>query len=137
MEPPNEPPDVGTSQVEGTIQVRVTADDGSAIYVEADVSIIFRSTEGVIQFIGRCLRSAQTEAERLVCTVGDAVLFALHKGSAPDALISSSVLGERYYVAQGDFRQETMEAIALIERLINLQKSATDRPGTVPVQIIP
>jgi hypothetical protein len=41
------------------------------------------------------------------------------------------------YAARGDFRQETMEAIALIERLINLQKSATDRPVTVPVQVVP
>jgi hypothetical protein len=47
------------------------------------------------------------------------------------------VLGERYYVAKDKYRRETMEVIALIERLINLHKSATDRPATIPVQVVP
>ena len=131
-EPPAESPYVGSGQVE------VLADDRSrTILVDADIAVIFRSPEGVIQFLGRCLQTAQAQDGRILCKAGDEVLFALRQGSAPDALISSRVLGERYYVANDEYRRATMEVIALIERLINLQKSATDRPVTIPVQVVP
>jgi hypothetical protein len=89
------------------------------------------------QDLGRCLQTAHAQDGLILCKAGDVVLFALGQGAAPDALISSRVLGERYYVAKDKYRRETMEVIALIERLINLHKSATDRPATIPVQVVP
>jgi len=132
--PPPDPLYVGSGQV------MVLADDGrSGIKLDADITVIFRSTEGFIQFIGRCLSKmeAKEKGEQIICKSGKKLLFGLRKGSSPDALISSSVLGERYHVAKDELRRETMGVIGLVERLINLQKSATDRPVTVPVQVVP
>jgi hypothetical protein len=53
------------------------------------------------------------------------------------SLVGTTVLGRRYSVTNDENRRRNMSVIALVEQLINLQKSATDRPVTVPVQVVP
>jgi hypothetical protein len=131
--PPTPPPDpfyAGSGKV-----MVLTKDRHSGVLVDADIAVTFRSPEGLIQFVGDCL--ARQSGATMTCRIGDQVLFVLHRGSSSDALVSASLLGERYYIANDEFRRRTLSVISLIERLVNLQKSSTDRPVTVPVQVVP
>src|SRR5256885_13027408 len=78
-------------------QVMALADDGrSGILVDTDIMVTFRSTEGLIQFIGRCLTEGEIDS-LMLCKIGDEVSFALHKGVSPGAFVSTSLRGEHYY----------------------------------------
>ncbi len=129
--PPPEPPYVGSGQV-----MVLAKDRKSGVIVDSDITVTLRSPEGLIQFIGRCLEAGQV-GPVMTCKVGDQVLFVLHKGSPANAIVSANLLGEHYFVADDEYRRSTMAVIALIERLVNLQKASTDRPITVPVQVVP
>ena len=111
-------------------------DKKTGVIVQTDSTITFRSTEGVIQFLGGCLKPVGDGSE-LDCKVGDDLLFSVRRGRPSNAIVSTKVLNQDYSIVKDANLKPTMQALSLIERLINLQKSSTDKPATVPVQIVP
>ena len=111
-------------------------DKKTGVIVQTDATITFRSTEGVIQFLGGCLKPVGDGSE-LDCKVGDDLLFSVRRGRPSNAIVSTKVLNQDYSIVKDANLKPTMQALSLIERLINLQKSSTDKPATVPVQIVP
>lgn len=121
----------------GAGQVLVLAPDGkSGQIVDADMSVIFRSPEGLIQFLGRCLHRS-TVGFSATCIVGSKVLFSLREGGNENSIVSTRLYDRKYSIPNDQQGQNSMFAIGLVERLINLQKKAIERPVTVPVQIVP
>lgn len=121
----------------GNFQAMVLGSDGrSETYVKLNPEIIFRSTEGVIRYLGQYLR-AQEENAPATFRLDQQPLFSVWKGHRPRDLVSTELLGERYGIANDENRRRNMLIIALVEQLVNLHKESADRPTTQPVQIIP
>jgi hypothetical protein len=117
-------------------KVMVLGANDRAIEVDAKISVIFRSTEGVIRFLGECMR-ATVENEISRCRIGSRTIFAVRRGSGREELSSTDLLGEHYYIPRDTDAQNSMAVIALIEQLINLHKSSADKPTTIAVQVLP
>lgn len=121
----------------GAGQIMILGPDGkSGIVVDADMSVTFRSPEGVIQFVGRCLERSRS-GHTMHCSVGSNELFTLEEGLAPNALVSTRLHGRSYFIPDNDYGKKSMAVISLIERLLNLQKKSSDKPVTIPVQVVP
>jgi hypothetical protein len=119
----------------GSGKVWVLGDDRkTAVKIPVDIRIIFRSPEGVIKFLGKYLEYAEEDPKHTY-RLGALPLFSVNGAGA--SLVGTTVLGRRYSVTDDENRRRNMSVIALVEQLINLQKSATDRPVTVPVQVVP
>ncbi|WBO21758.1 hypothetical protein [Sphingomonas abietis] len=103
---------------------------GNDLVFKVAPRVTFRSTEGVIRYVGQYLRSSKP------VPVSGAPLFSL--GAVSDrAVVATSLLRTRYAISQDNNLERNMGVVALIEQLINLQKEAADKPGTVPVQVLP
>jgi hypothetical protein len=119
----------------GSGKVWVLGDDRkTAVKIPVDIRIIFRSPEGVIKFLGKYLEYAEEDPKHTY-RLGALPLFSVNGAGA--SLVGTTVLGRRYSVTDDENRRRNMSVTALVEQLINLQKSATDRPVTVPVQVVP
>jgi hypothetical protein len=119
----------------GSGKVWVLGDDlVTAVKIPVDIRIIFRSPEGVIKFLGKYLYYAERDPKHTY-RLGTQPLFSVN--GVGTSLVGTTVLGRRYCVTNDENRRRNMSVIALVEQLINLQKSATDRPVTVPVQVVP
>jgi hypothetical protein len=101
-----------------------------------DAIIYFRSPEGLIRFLGNYLAKFKS-APTSVYALGSGPLFSVVEGHASSALVSTVVSGETYSIAKHGNAETNMTVLALVEELVNLQKSATDRPVTVPVHVLP
>jgi hypothetical protein len=110
--------------------------DGYPIEVKADIEVTFRSTEGVIRFLGDYLRASEADPTATY-RIRENPLFSLVRGDVPSPLTSAALLDQRYSVPRDDAGRFDMQVIAIIEQLINLQKSADVGPQTVPVRVIP
>lgn len=113
-----------------------TDDHSSARVANVELSLLFRSPESVVRMLGECLRQGETKDEA-VCRFGSDVIFALKKGDGGPSFASATILSKRYYVADDERRSATLKTLGLVEQLINLQKSGTNSPVTVPVRVIP
>lgn len=121
----------------GRGMVMVASEDGRRErLIEADVSVTFRSPEAVIQFLGRCLAGSQ-QGNQSTCKLGDRTLFAVREEGSERAVVTSRLNGQTFSVADDEHRRQSLAVLSLLQRLINLQKRSTDRPVTVPVQIVP
>jgi hypothetical protein len=129
--PPPEIPYLGSGRI-----MIVGKDRKTGVAVDTDMTATLRSPEGVIKFIGECLQPSGNTDE-FDCKAGGEVLFTVQKGRPTDAVITTRVLGETYSVVKGANFKQTMQSIGLVERLIDLQKSATTNPVTIPVQVVP
>ena len=133
---PAEPP--VDSLYAGAGKVWVLGDDNyTAVLIPVDIRIIFRSPDGVLKFLGKYLYSAQHDPTHTY-RLGAQPLFSINGKGPP--IVSATVLGKHYYIADdGDDgnRRRNMTVLGLAEQLINLQKSAAERPVTVPVQVVP
>jgi hypothetical protein len=110
--------------------------------VDADMQITFRSPEGVIRFLGRYLKATVTKPDATwtlpgASDDGTKPLFSVTKADVRDPVVSTELLGERYSIPKGPHLSENMLVLALVEQLINLQKSNADKPSTLPVQLLP
>ena len=115
----------------------ISTDDHSSTRVaNVEIGLLFRSPEGLIRRLGECLREAETNDEA-VCTLQGETVFALKKGEGGPSLASARILSKRYYVADDPRRAVTLRTLGLVEQLINLQKSGTNSPVTVPVRVVP
>jgi hypothetical protein len=133
---PTEPP--VDSLYAGAGKVWVLGDDNyHAVLIPVDIRIIFRSPDGVLKFLGKYLYSAEHDPAHTY-RLGTQPLFSINGKGPP--IVSATVLGKHYYIAddgnEGN-RRRNMTVLGLAEQLINLQKSASERPVTVPVQVVP
>jgi hypothetical protein len=142
--PKTPPPDaiyIQAGQVIASVKRRVKRDDkeeeiGYPVELPVDVFVTFRSAEGVIRFLGKYLSASETNPDHTY-RVGKEPLFSVESGRG-QALVTAEVLGRRYFVPLDETtRHRNMMVIALVEQLVDLQKSATDRPVTVPVHAVP
>jgi hypothetical protein len=106
-----------------------------------DAIVYFRSPEGIIRFLGNYLSAisaarASKEDPTDVYAVDGGALFWVTEGRTSDPLVSTSVLGTSYSIKKDGHMETSMTVLALVEELVNLQKSATDRPVTVPVHVL-
>ena len=133
---PAEPP--VDSLYAGAGKVWVLGDDNyHAVLIPVDIRIIFRSPDGVLKFLGKYLYSAEHDPTHTY-RLGAQPLFSINGKGPP--IVKATVLGKHYYIADdGDDgnRRRNMTVLGLAEQLINLQKSAAERPVTVPVQVVP
>jgi hypothetical protein len=103
---------------------------GSDLVFKVVPRVTFRSTEGVIHYVGQYLRNPNP------VPVSGGPLFSLAAaGERP--VVATSLLRSRYAISENKNLERNMGVIALIEQLTNLQKEAADKPGTIPVQVLP
>ncbi|CAN5746710.1 hypothetical protein BH11PSE6_BH11PSE6_04840 [soil metagenome] len=117
--------------------------------VEVQVELVPRSTEAVVQYLGAYVRhalaeepakrgSAEQVAERSAIApyaLHEKPLFTMSKGCKKE-VVGVDLDDVRYCIEKDGNRARNMQIIALVEQLINLNKSGTERPTTVPVQVI-
>lgn len=107
------------------------------IYVPVEISMTIRSPEAVIQFVGDCLGAFGPAESVRTCRVGGRTLFELHHGRGGAHDVSAEFQGERYYIdPASDGGRASLKTIGLVEKLIDLNKSATDKPVTTPVHVV-
>jgi hypothetical protein len=109
-------------------------DGKSAATAKAEISIVFRSAESVIRYVGRYLRA--TEEQPGLEPLNGGRVFSITKGKPSGSVVSCELLGTRYSIANDADRRTNMQVIAIIQQLINLHKESTDRPQTIPVQVV-
>jgi hypothetical protein len=100
------------------------------------IFVYFRSPEGLIRFLGNYLAKLSKEATS-VYAFESGPLFSVVEGHASGSIVSTVVSGESYSIPKHVNAETNMSVLALVEELVNLQKSATDRPVTVPVHVLP
>lgn len=121
----------------GNARAVVLGNDGSSnTTVSVRPQMVFRSTESVIRFVGQYLREYERDRNSVPLLDG-APLFSAKAQNSGAAVVSTSLLGRRYAIVEDDNRRRNMQVIALIQQLVNLHKSASERPVTVPVRVLP
>jgi hypothetical protein len=105
--------------------------DGTDLLFKVVPVVTFRSTEGVIRYVGQYLNAPEP------VLVGGRRLFSLERTQSLHPVVATTLLRTRYAIAEDANLARNMSVIALIEQLVNLQKEATDKPATVPVQVLP
>lgn len=104
--------------------------------VPVDVRVVFRSPEGVIKFVGQYLTAAETDPDNTY-KFRLAPLFSVSEGHSFRAVVGAEVLGKHYFIGDDANRRRNMIILGLIEQLVNLQKTAAERPTVLPVQVVP
>lgn len=99
---------------------------------KVDAEIVFRSPESVIRYVGLYL--AAKKSDRYL--VDGKPLFALTDGRNSSDLVSVKLLDEWHGISRAEQPRNSMIVLGLIQQLINLHKESSDRPVTVPVQVI-
>lgn len=113
----------------------------------------FRSTQGVIYFLGEYIRAARDGPVYLLpfsndeCGAGETPaahfrpILQVESGNGPD-LIETEFRGQRYFVPQPSGENcvdgatvdaRTMQVIAIVQQLLNLHKSSEDLPTSISV----
>lgn len=115
---------------------------------QVEVELVIRSVEGIFTFLGDYLRTDDDHHHAAgddrqypthVYTVEGKRLFDVSEtrtGGRP--VVSAQLDGRRYYViADGnESHKHTMQVIALLQQLVNLQKKSSDKPATQAVRVL-
>ena len=110
----------------------------SDLLVDLDMQITFRSTEGLIRFLGDYLHSQEVKGRPAeTYRLGSRPLFSVATNSPGPDVVSVQLLRKHYSIIADDNLRENMQVLAIVEQLVNLQKSNADKPTTLPVQVIP
>lgn len=108
--------------------------------IPVQVQIVLRSIDGVIYYLGEYLRSSNPPL--LVTDAGQARLITVMATRPKNVFVSTRYKGQRYYVPATDQGRLTLESgrssqvFALLQQLLNLQKSAKERPTTQTVRVV-
>jgi hypothetical protein len=132
---PSSPPAAPVFTAGGTIYVPNDT-DGRPIAVKANIEITFRPTESVFRFVGQYVQASRDHKDQTYL-VRDHPLFVIVDGSSPNSLVSTTYRNQRYSIPDNEDGRRDMQIIAILEQLMNLQKSADAPPQTVPVRVIP
>lgn len=113
-------------------------------HLKAKAVVVLRSPESVVQYVGAYARYFENRPagptpgdpyDRFL--VNGKQLFTLGEGDkCEDEVVGVNLLKHHYCVPRDQLRPD-MKVLALIEQLINLHKSAKDRPSTLPVEFLP
>ena len=138
-QPSEPPPDitfVGSDKVLVPASMPGRRGDTIAAEAEVDISATFRSPEAIIQFIGDCLAKIPN-TDTLRCVVNGRALFEVQEGKGGDGTIPAE-LGEHRYFIDPESRNgpTTLRTLGVIEKLLDLHRSSTDKPSTVPVHVV-
>lgn len=100
-------------------------------------TITFRSIQAAFYFLGEVVRPPEDEKDvKLAYRLRNgATLFQL-AGNGSGA-ISTAFRGSRYSVAAPSYDDRSVQVIALLQQVLNLQKNAKDLPTTQTVNIVP
>lgn len=106
--------------------------------VECDVFVYFRSPEGVIRYLGKYLEAVENDGANTYSLDTKRPVFSVSKNNPRDAFVAVKFGKDTYSINQNlDMKPNLdMDTLALVEELIDLQKSGTDRPVTVPVHVL-
>jgi hypothetical protein len=103
--------------------------------VPVNVEFVLRSVEGVFAFLGDYLRS--DDDQRNVYQVEGQRIFDVREGNPPARVFASAALGgRRYFITPDESNRQSMQVIALLQQLVNLQKKSTDKPATQAVRVL-
>jgi hypothetical protein len=134
---------VGVSSLRSAGTATFSTRDASGTFknVKMDIQVYFRSPEGVIRYLGKYLEEAKKWSDEIykLNTGHDdwlGPLFSVKEGRGRSALVTAEVSGTSYSIDSDANRFTNMTVMALLEELVDLQKSATDRPVTVPVHVL-
>jgi hypothetical protein len=118
----------------GTATMSVAGDTGSATFG----TIYIRSVEGIIQYLGALLRDNPAAAESRALIDRDLKydLISLSTRSA-GSRFGVDYYGRTYYVRNFGPDDRTLQVLALLSQLLNLNKVASEIPTTRPVEIVP
>lgn len=131
--PPADRTFVGNSKMMVLVRNGNVFSDG---YVEVDPSVAFRSPESVIQFVGDCLRASGNYGIQ-TCSFDGILLFELRRGQPEPGDVSVDFGREHFFIStSGRNGPVSLRTLGLIEKLIDLHRSSTDKPTTVPVHIV-
>lgn len=95
----------------------------------AETRIVLRSPLGIIYFLGEYARAPepyQVEEQRLI---------EVRLGPSADAFVATRLGGRRYYIPNRD-NGRSLQTLAIVQQIVNLQKSASELPRTGAVQIV-
>lgn len=130
--PPAEPTFVGDGRM------MVLGPDNKALIIEATGEIVFRSPEGVIRFLGAYLAASEDPARAAeTYRLAGLPIFSVQTGNVRGAVVSTDLLGQRYSIANNGNLRRNGEVLAIVQQLVNLQKESSDRPVTIPIQLLP
>jgi hypothetical protein len=108
---------------------------GGGERVPATIHIILRNAQAVIYYLGEYARAdliGPTPPYRL--PDGDAVID-IKRGRVAGAFATARLDGETYSLAN-DMEGRSLSTIALVQQILNLQKSARDKPTTTSVRVV-
>lgn len=122
-------------------QVKVSQDGNE---LKFDIVLTIRSVDGLIYYLGECLRTHDT-CRHVDLGLGDKLdVFVLTKEKPKQVFVSAEFRGERYFVPAtalgnptgGPDGGRSSQVIDLIQQLVNLQKNSKDRPSTATVRVV-
>lgn len=112
--------------------------DGIATPV--DVQIVLRSVDGIIYFLGEYIRDPARPPYDVASYGGRVPLLVVTEAKPSEVFVSTRYKGRRYYVPGNPMGEtangRSSQLFALIQQLLNLQKSAKDRPTTQTVRVV-
>ncbi len=106
---------------------------------ESELSLVIRvklrSTQGMIYAIGEQVRSVVRPSEK---SIDEGIRFKLVCGAGIKYAVSTLYNGTRCGIEDGDGedRKDSLKTLALLNQLINLQKSSKDKPSTQQVTVV-
>jgi len=111
----------------------------SGAQIPVDIQIVLRSVDGLIYFLGEYIRLPEAPygvaSER-----GPVPLLVVTETRPSQVFASTRYKGQRYYVPgnpKGDLAPgRSSQIFALVQQLLNLHKSAKDRPTTQTVRVV-
>ncbi len=119
--------------------IRVSALSGVSETNFADAVITFRSVQGVFYFLGEVARPRVTNGvPKFDYKLRDgSLIFHLRKGGG--AVINTRFDGKRFGINESSDlnKDRSVQVIALLQQVLNLQKNAKDLPTTQTVNIVP
>lgn len=110
--------------------------------IPVQVQLVLRSTNGVIYYLGEYLRAGQA-APKLTGYGARMPIIAVIEQRPEYVFVSTKFKGTRYYVPGTNMGQmdatggRSSQVFSLVQQLLNLQKSAKDRPTTQTVRVVP
>ena len=112
----------------------------SGLAIPVDVQIVLRSVDGIIYFLGEYIRAPAAAPYDVAGYGGRVPLLVVAEEKPREVFVSTRYKGRRYYVPgnpMGDpANGRSSQLFALVQQLLNLQKSAKDRPTTQTVRVV-
>lgn len=109
--------------------------------IKVQIQVVLRSTDGVIYYLGEYLRQGD-RAPKLLASGVPIPLIRISTVRPERVFATARFKGDRYYAPatyEGQLDTSagrTSQVFALVEQLLNLQKSGKDRPSTQTVRIV-